>query len=206
MVHHVEMRWMKSVEPCAVGKYFRIAARVDGSKMARATGTLCLQFPGCRTVVESLSFARRLAEFTLSYSWTRCNKLHDYPPSCNLQFLLSSQIKGGKSNCLRARKLFLGFLMRWAVSWNWSIVFSAIHILKESLSHPYSASKQLKAATLLEWLSEATALTLMPTSWRFWMHFSISLFNNPPLHRTAGQHLVKCCHFLTELWRLLLDQ
>lgn len=49
----VEMRFRNPAESSADGKYFRMAAIVEGSKIARAVGTLCLQFPGCRTLEES---------------------------------------------------------------------------------------------------------------------------------------------------------
>ena len=58
---------MKSDESCAVGKYFSIAALVDGSNTARAAGTLCLQFPGCRTVDESFGGALRCAWVSLYF-------------------------------------------------------------------------------------------------------------------------------------------
>ena len=117
IVHHVEIRWMNSAESCALGKYFRITALVNKSKIARAMGTLCLQFTGCSIVVVSLGEARRFALFSMSLSLTLCSKLQDIPPiaifnSCSM----SSQMKGGNSSCRHASKLFLRFLSRCTVS------------------------------------------------------------------------------------------
>ena len=44
---------------CLCGNYFKIVALVEGSTIVNAIGTLCLQFPGWRTVFESFVAGRR---------------------------------------------------------------------------------------------------------------------------------------------------
>ena len=50
IVHDTLIRWRNSAAVFSSGKYFWIAAQVDCSKIARATGMLCLQLPGWSTL------------------------------------------------------------------------------------------------------------------------------------------------------------
>ena len=71
---------MKDAKSCACGKYFKIAALVEGSKIANATGTLCLKFLWWRTVFESFGAARRLPWNSASFSCTLCRRLQETSP------------------------------------------------------------------------------------------------------------------------------